>query len=249
MNLITTNQKKMLLSDGTGYLSACLNLEPNFKYAGQNTCPFAGRCAKHCLSNCGRNRFDSAKAARVRRTKLYYDERVLFYAMLRGDLAALENRARKQGLKPTMRLNCLSDIAWEDDDVEGGKNIFELHPGIQFYDYTKVPYRMLKPLPVNYHLTYSVSERTPVGFVDSCLDIGVNVAIVFNGELPKRIEGESCSRTKRKVIDGDVNDLRFLDRKGVIVGLRYKKAFTNKDGSAYKPVKDTPFCRMLDVVA
>lgn len=247
MNLITLNQVKMLKSEGTGYLSACLNLEPNFKYAGHNTCPMAGRCAKHCLSTAGRNRFDSAKAARIRRTKLYYDHREVFYAMLRGDLAALEAKAKREGLKPTMRLNCLSDIAWEDDVVEDGKHIFALHPRIQFYDYSKVESRFFKYIHFNYHLTYSASERSRPGFIDRCLDSHAhNVAMVFAGELPKGFRTKGRPLRWHRVIDGDVNDLRFLDPRNRIVGLRYKKAFSNRDGSAFRPVKDTPFIRILE---
>jgi len=40
----------------------------------------------------------------------------------------------------------------------------------------------------------------------------VNVAYVFKNSIPKKYNG-------LKVIDGDKHDLRFLDPKGVIVGL------------------------------
>jgi hypothetical protein len=44
-----------------------------------------------------------------------------------------------------------------------------------------------------------------------------NSAVVFAGELPARYKGI-------KVINGDESDLRFLDPKGVIVGLHAKGA-------------------------
>jgi hypothetical protein len=47
------------------------------------------------------------------------------------------------------------------------------------------------------------------------LSRGYNVAMVFDKELPKKYEGY-------KVINGDETDLRFKDKKGVIVGLKYK---------------------------
>jgi hypothetical protein len=50
------------------------------------------------------------------------------------------------------------------------------------------------------------------------LDKGGNVAVVFRGELPTSYLGFP-------VVNGDVNDLRFLDPKGVIVGLVEKYAY------------------------
>ena len=102
-----------------------------------------------------------------------------------------------------------------------GKNIFELFPNIQFYDYTKNWTRFNKPLPANYHLTFSRSE-TNHGKAMELLRRGVNVAIVFD-KLPKTYEGF-------EVINADENDLRFLDKKGVICGLKYK-GMTEKGGA------------------
>jgi hypothetical protein len=50
---------------------------------------------------------------------------------------------------------------------------------------------------------------------------GFNVAMVFD-KLPETYKGF-------KVINGDLDDLRFLDEKNVIVGLKYKKN-TGKGG-------------------
>ena len=50
---------------------------------------------------------------------------------------------------------------------------------------------------------------------------GFNVAMVFD-KLPETYNGF-------KVINGDLDDLRFLDEKNVIVGLKYKKN-TGKGG-------------------
>jgi hypothetical protein len=47
------------------------------------------------------------------------------------------------------------------------------------------------------------------------LNDGVRVAVVFKKELPKTFWG-------RKVIDGDLYDMRYRDEKDVIVGLKYK---------------------------
>jgi hypothetical protein len=49
--------------------------------------------------------------------------------------------------------------------------------------------------------------------------------MVFRGKLPDTYQG-------KKVINGDENDLRFLDPKGVIVGL-VEKGRAKKDASGF----------------
>ena len=51
---------------------------------------------------------------------------------------------------------------------------------------------------------------------------GGNVAVVFRNKLPATYKGF-------KVIDGDLHDLRFLDQKNVVVGLK-EKLTLNKHG-------------------
>ena len=53
----------------------------------------------------------------------------------------------------------------------------------------------------------------------------MNVAVVFRKELPATYLG-------RKVINGDETDLRFLDEKNVIVGLK-AKGKAKKDMSGF----------------
>ena len=115
---------------------------------------------------------------------------------------------------PTIRLNGTSDIRYEKFKVKDGKTIFELHPNVQFYDYTKNYLRFDNILPKNYHLTFSRSETNNDKAME-LLSKGHNVAMVFD-KVPKTFMGY-------KVINGDKDDLRFKDKKNIIVGLRYKK--------------------------
>jgi hypothetical protein len=65
----------------------------------------------------------------------------------------------------------------------------------------------------NYDVTFSYSGTN----IDECtkaLDKKVRVAVVFKG-LPTTF-------WNRKVIDGDQYDMRYYDRKNVIVGLKFK---------------------------
>ena len=75
----------------------------------------------------------------------------------------------------------------------------------------------------NVHMTYSENENTTDRIRGQLLDAGINIAMVFDiwsrhgGAFPETVGNVS-------VIDGDISDLRFLDPKGVIVGLRLKSA-------------------------
>ena len=118
-----------------------------------------------------------------------------------------------------------------EKQILDGKNIFELHPTAQFYDYTKNHFRFNVELPTNYHLTFSMSEDNK----DKSFELlakGVNVAMVFG---VKTVEELPTSYNGYTVINGDESDLRFLDESNVIVGLKYKlmtgkgTAGSNKD--------------------
>jgi hypothetical protein len=128
------------------------------------------------------------------------------------DLTIFSRRQQKKGIKPCVRLNGTSDIQFEKT------GIMEQFPEIQFYDYTKIVKRAYAKLPDNYHLTLSYSEADPE-YAEQVLtavrETGINAAVVFRGKLPKTFMG-------LPVVDGDKDDLRFLDPKGVIVGLKAK---------------------------
>jgi hypothetical protein len=128
-----------------------------------------------------------------------------------------------------VRLNLTSDILFEKVKLANGKNIFEQYPHVQFYDYTKHYKRMFLNIP-NYHLTFSRSENVVNQLQASyLLTQGKNVAAVFStkkgNELPASYKGI-------EIIDGDENDLRFLYKKGVYVGLRAKGP-AKKDKSGF----------------
>ena len=109
-------------------------------------------------------------------------------------------------------------------------NIIVDYPAIQFYDYTKVYNRVAKNWPTNYHLTLSYSEANDAyrdNVVRYANDYGANMAVVFRDKnnIPKEFLG-------RKVIDGDADDLRFLDPDNVVVAL-YAKGKAKKDTTGF----------------
>ncbi len=201
-----------------GYLTGILYLAPA-SLSGFNVCPKSSEgCRAACLYTAGRGRFYSTERARTVKTLAYFSNRERFNYRLRISIEALERKALRLGLKPAVRLNGTSDIVWE------GTGIFQAFPRVQFYDYTKIVKRFERPLPTNYSLTFSASESNQ-GQISAVKSHGGNTAIVFRGDLPATYLG-------MPVINGDANDLRFLDPPDCIVGLK-AKGKAKKDASGF----------------
>lgn len=205
-----------------GFLTGILYLAP-YTLSGVNLCPFAkvAECHVACLNTAGRGNFNNVKSARLRRAKLFNDNRGEFFAQLIEDIHKLKAQAKKQNLQAVVRLNGTSDIEWENIRI-GEFNIFGLFPDLQFYDYTKNPNR--KNLPANYDLTFSYSGvESFIKFNRQALKNNMRVATVFK-IIPAQFEG-------REVINGDDHDARFIEDKNIIVGLKAKgKARQDKTG-------------------
>jgi hypothetical protein len=162
--------------------------------------------------------------ARIRKTKYFYEDRAGFMLDLAYDIQKGIKMAEKLGLKPVFRLNGTSDLSWEKYEVPVfcTKNIFELYPTVQFYDYTKVLGRKVADIP-NYFLIFSQADGNEAD-VSRAMEKGMNVAAVFD-EVPETYMG-------KPVINADETDLRFLDPKGVIAGLK-AKGRAKKDYSGF----------------
>jgi archaellum component FlaF (FlaF/FlaG flagellin family) len=210
---IDTNAKTVK-GQKKGYKTGILYLAPASVSGVVNVCIFASAaCKSACLYSAGRGAFTSVQQARINKTKLFVSDKHAFVETLKINVSKLVSNCLKSKATPTVRLNGTSDINWERYSV------IQSFPGVQFYDYTKNHFRMMLflegKLPSNYSLTFSRSEVNET----DCLEVlkhGGNVAVVFRSKtLPKTWNGF-------KVINGDENDLRFLDPKGVVVGLSAK---------------------------
>jgi hypothetical protein len=211
MKLLTLGNTKTVKGEAMGYQTYIMHLAPS-TLSGYNTCPMASTgCAAACLNTAGRGRFTTTQEARIRKTKWFFEDRETFMAQLVKDITAAIRKAVREGFVPVFRLNGTSDIRWETVPVGGFRNIMEMFPTVMFYDYTKLQNR--RDLPSNYHLTFSRSEENYAA-VDMMMVQGYNTAIVFDN-FPEIYNGY-------KVIDGTETDLRFLDEKGVVVGLLAK---------------------------
>ena len=219
MRLLSTGNPKLLKGEKKGYMSFVLHLAPS-TLSGKNTCPKATEgCKAACLNTAGRGGIfkkgettNVIQESRIRKTKMFFENRNQFIKDLVADINLGIKQAEKKGMIPCFRLNGTSDISWEKYEVSNGKNIFQMFPEVQFYDYTKINNRKVSHIK-NYHLTFSKADGNDMD-VRLAASNGLNVAAVFRS-IPETYLG-------RPVINGDETDLRFLDPKGVIVGLKAK---------------------------
>lgn len=219
MALLTVGNPKLLKGLKKGYLSSVLHLAPA-DLSGKEVCPKRTKgCTNACLNTAGRGGIfkkgettNVIQQARIRKTKQFFENRQEFLNELTVEIIKTVKKAEKLGLIPVFRLNGTSDLSWEKYEVCNGKNIFQMFPEVQFYDYTKVLGRKVSHIP-NYHLTFSKADGNDMD-VRLAASNGMNVAAVFH-KLPEQYIG-------RPVINGDDTDLRFLDPKGVVVGLKAK---------------------------
>ena len=241
--LLSTANTKILKSKNQGFITYGLHLAPVDLCGVGNTCPRATPgCKAACLNSAGRGQMNSVQTARIRKTVRFFKDRAAFMRDLVADVEKAINQARRLGLQPCFRLNLTSDIAWEKypvyrNDIEY-INIFAAFAEFTFYDYTKVLGRRGYNIP-NYHLTFSAADGNDQDVLDA-IEQGYNVAVVFDRLPPTFLS--------RPVIDGDVTDLRFLDRRLSVVGL-VAKGKAKKDTTGFVRRANVQFTPVLDKAA
>jgi len=238
MKLLSTGNPKVLKGMSQGYNTYILHLAPA-DLSGYETCAkrTAG-CTAACLNTAGRGGMfkrgentNVIQQARIRKTKMFFENRVEFMTTLVKDIELAIKQSKKMELVPVFRLNGTSDLSWEKYEVVRNgqlfRNIFTAFPEVQFYDYTKVLGRKVKEYS-NYQLTFSAADGNDSDVLKA-MNEGLNVAVVFGIKktLPMPVDYLS-----RPVFNGDESDLRFLDPKGVIVGL-YAKGKAKKDTTGF----------------
>lgn len=174
-------------------------------------------CRDSCLNTAGRGRFSTVQASRQKKTEEYSTTRHDFIEQLVKEAKSLAKTAKRKGLTPCLRINGTSDIPLL------ARTVAAQVPEIQLYDYTAIPEPWKRTLP-NYHLTFSRKENNWKDCVEA-LEHGINVAVVFEGVPPATYEGYP-------VVNGDEDDLRFLDPSPVIIGLK-AKGRAKKDATGF----------------
>jgi len=221
--LLSTANPKIQKGTKMGYLSFILHLAPS-DLSGKNTCPKATKgCIAACLNTAGRGGMfkkgentNMIQKARIRKTKYFFEARDYFMADLYSDIQKAIRFAERKGLTPVFRLNGTSDLSWEKYTIND-KNIFELFPTVQFYDYTKVLGRKVAQYP-NYHLTFSKADGNDADVAEALMQ-GMSVVAVYD-KIPEGVPS------------ADETDLRFLDPKGIMLGLK-AKGRAKKDYSGF----------------
>ena len=202
-----SNTKLIKTAYGQPIVLAGLSLMPSIEI-----CPTSkiAECFEVCLKKSGFAAvYKAVNISRQQKTDYYLTQQDEFLAQLRRELFNLEKYATKHGKKAVVRLNVISDIAWEQHGIP------QEFPNITMYDYTKRAARLGKT-PDNYQLMFSYSAAAKYSTqVDMALKTNCPITAVFKNGLPDIFLG-------RRVIDGDKSDLDNLKAFGKIVGLRVK---------------------------
>jgi hypothetical protein len=238
MKLLSVGNPKVLKGLKQGFNTYILHLAPA-DLSGYQTCPKAtAGCKAACLNTAGRGGMfkkgestNTIQQARIRKTKMFFENRSEFMAQLVKDIELGIKQSIKKDLIPVFRLNGTSDLAFEKYEVVRNgvlyRNIFEAFSDIQFYDYTKMLNRKVNNIK-NYSLTFSAADGND-NDVTKAIAQGYNIATVFG---IKKTEPMPEYYNGLPVFNGDESDLRFLDPKGVVVGL-YAKGKAKKDETGF----------------
>ena len=188
-----------------GWLTGIMYLQPS-----KELCPYSTEgCRASCLWSAGRGKMTVVQKARKKRTQDLMRNKQKFFLRLIGEVVALQKKAERENYNACVRLNGTSDLNFD--------SIVNYFKGstTRFYDYTKNFWKVVFNNQKRYYLVYSRHEHTKTWQLWLLKLLRKNSAVVFKGGLPKTYKGI-------RVIDGDQSDLRFLDPKGVIVGLHCK---------------------------
>ena len=228
--LLTAGNAKIVKGEKLGYLTKGIHFAPA-DLSGFEVCRWRSKgCTMACLNTAGRGRMQNTQDSRIKKTKLFFEDTLAFLAKLEKEIASTIKSAKKKAMTAVFRPNLTSDLMFEEIENEQGQTLMQKFPETTFYDYTKSFMRMAQfinrnpEFPSNYHLTFSRSENNQK-LVEMVLEMGGNVAVVFRDQLPATWKGF-------EVVNGDKNDLRFLDKSGVVVGL-IEKGLAKKDETGF----------------
>ena len=200
----------------------------NLNYKGVSLCKDASiNCIKVCLNSAGRGAFSNVQLSRINKANYFISDKKVFLAQLLKEIKKEIKKASDKNEKIAFRLNGTSDIDFLyllDKHLNFNVDLLQ-YDKVFFYDYTKsLPRAKRYQNYRNYTLTFSKSE-TNEKEVNEALNLGINVATVFSGDLPKTYKGV-------KVIDGDKSDLEMIKYKSIILGLK-AKGKARKDTSGF----------------
>lgn len=232
---------KALKSKKHGCLNYILYLAPS-DLSGYHVCPNDKYCKDLCLNGSGQNKMQeiaqhskntNINISRIKKTRLFYENRELFMFLLIHEIKMYKKRAEKKNLDFAVRLNGTSDLSVAIFRYKG-MNLLDIFNDVQFYDYTKVPIRIkLLDRFKNYDLTLSYNGYN----WEDCqnfLENGGKVAVVFDGKMPTYYRGY-------KVNNANDYDMRYLDEPKQICGLTFHKVGIQYKDGKYNGLGDSKF--------
>ena len=248
-NTLLSENPKTIKSDIKTYI---LHLAPSNQSGIINLCPSALNCAKLCLHHSGNKLYYPTKVkSRINKTIAFNDSQNDFMNIL--ILNIIRNFRKNENQLTAFRLNGTSDILFENIqiyisvglsdfiynkfsfNINSGyySNIFEIfkyEKNIIMYDYTKNKREYQNLLnEFNYHLTFSFDGESNKINIDRCFEAmkqNINIASVINYKKKEILPTKFYSKIfdiNFDCIDGDNDDMRFLDAKNKLVLLRFKK--------------------------
>lgn len=213
-----------------------------------NLCPGHSReCFTFCLIHSGQMITPFAHRARIRRTKLLMEEPEAYGRQLQKEVDAHLRWCDRHKLFPAFRFNGTSDFNFESFPLPHlGETIhsylLRTEPRAIVNEYTK-RYGVMKrwldgEYSPNLHMTYSLHEQNE-HLARQILHLGGNVAMVFK---VKRGSPVPSTWWGRPTLDGDVDDLRWLDEeragkagysvtRGLVIALRAKGVLERHDSA------------------
>ena len=234
-----------------------LHLSPSNSSGVINVCKSAFNCKKLCLHHSGNPLPYSSKIkSRINKTVAFdYSQNDFMNLLI---LSIIRNYKKNNSLETAFRLNGTSDILYENIqiyipvslsdfiynkfsiNINSGYycNIFEVfkhEKNIIFYDYTKEK-REYKNLlkEFNYHITFSFDGANNIVNINRCYEAmqeEVNIASCINIKKSQEVPNTFYSEIFNKefnTINGDNDDMRFLDAKNKLVLLKFKKPYNIK---------------------
>ena len=235
--IFSVDSAKAIKAQDYGYLNAIHYMAPSNLAGVGNLCASATpSCIDLCLGwfsgQAGMVADDadinSVRKSRIDKARRFMRARKAYMADVIKSIELAMRAAARLSLILCVRMNGSTDIAWEgiacERDGKTYRNLMEAFPDVQFVDYTKIASRLLRKLPLNYHLTLSRTELNDAAVI-AAVQSGHNAAVVFD-RVPD-------TWNNLRVIDGDKHDLRHLDPKGVIVGLTPKGRKARRDTSGF----------------
>jgi hypothetical protein len=215
--ILSTSNYKIEKGLSAGINSAIVHFSPH-KKSGFNVCPKATNgCINPCLDTSGLGQTSTTQAARIKKTRRYFEDRENFLNQLQKEIESFIRSSSRKGLKPAFRLNGTSDLP--AFAINAARN----NPGAQFYDYSKIIETLRRhDLPKNYDLTFSLAESNYLEALEA-LRLGFRVAGVVDPALTdQQLRKILALPNNIKIIDGDTDDLTFKKPKNAFLRLKPK---------------------------